>query len=206
MESGAKRQDRIKTPYGLLIVVASLSLLLGVIAGYGAKTVIDERAWENLFESLSEPVEPLPVPGRTWLSFSPRIIDLLASAKQEDTFSKLSAFRARMGVSAFTVKQTDKDVQVSGQLRGFDSRDLQLTVSGDLLQIKGTTRERQGDGDNALAVAGSFERVISLPTHVDAAQGKARLIGDALTIIFPKANVLNTASVRIPVNGSQVPS
>ena len=100
------------------------------------------------------------------------------------------------------VSESDDAVTVEAELPGIDASDVDISVAGDELVLKG---ERPactgkpaggtGDGDTAKGVtwhrrergSGPFERRISLPVAVDAARVEARLTDGVLIVTCPKA-------------------
>lgn len=112
---------------------------------------------------------------------------------------------------AVNVSESDDCVTVEAELPGLDAGDVDISVSGEELVLKGarpeshlpaepatagaTTTGNVGNGERQKAVTwhrrergtGSFERRISLPVAVDASRVEASLVDGVLTITCPKA-------------------
>jgi len=103
---------------------------------------------------------------------------------------------------AVNVRESDDAVTVEAELPGLDAADVEITVAGDELVLKGarpesTVRPSGGDGENGDGNrvtwhrrergTGAFERRIPLPVAVDADRVAARLVDGVLTVSCPKA-------------------
>jgi len=110
---------------------------------------------------------------------------------------------------ALNASESDEAIVVEAELPGLDAGDVEISIAGDELVLRGscsrrpdttrpdTTRPEQsaGNGEKAAAVtwhrrergSGAFERRIELPVPVDAARVEARLIDGVLTVTCPKA-------------------
>lgn len=101
-------------------------------------------------------------------------------------------FREQMG--AFTpqvdVVEGDKEIKVSAELPGLDEKDIQVTLSHNLLTISGEKKEEKEDkGKNYYRMErsyGSFRRSIPLPREIDADKVEAAFKKGVLTITLPK--------------------
>lgn len=100
---------------------------------------------------------------------------------------------------AVNVRETAEAVSVEAELPGLDAGDVEITVAGDELSLKGSRPETcpalGGDGERAARFtwhrrergSGAFERRIPLPVAVDASRVEARLVDGVLTVTCPKA-------------------
>lgn len=88
------------------------------------------------------------------------------------------------------VVETDQEVKVTAELPGLDAKDVDVTVSRNLLTLKGEKKqehEEKGEGYyRSERSYGSFERSISLPSTVETDQADAAFDKGVLTITFPK--------------------
>ena len=83
-------------------------------------------------------------------------------------------FRPRVNIS-----ETDKDMLITAELPGVDQKDIDITVSGDQLLIKGEKKseveEKKDEKGRAFHRVersfGSFQRLMSLPYEVRSGQG-----------------------------------
>jgi HSP20 family protein len=104
---------------------------------------------------------------------------------------------------AVNVRETADAVTVEAELPGLDAGDVEISVTGDELVLRGSRPQAggkpAGDGEPAGETAakvvwhrrergtGNFERRIPLPVAVDPAGVEARLVDGVLSIACPKA-------------------
>jgi HSP20 family protein len=102
---------------------------------------------------------------------------------------------------AVNVRETADVVSVEAELPGLDAGDVEISVTGEELLLRGSRPQAEagpaGNGEAAEAEKvvwhrrergiGSFERRIPLPVAVDPAGVEARLIDGVLSITCPKA-------------------
>ena len=97
--------------------------------------------------------------------------------------------------------QTDNEVVVRAAIPGVKTDDVQINVTGEMLTIKGETREKEEVKEKAYHLReqrwGSFERTIALPTDVIADKAKAEFENGILTITLPKAEEVRPKSITI---------
>jgi len=117
------------------------------------------------------------------------------------------------GFPAVNVAETDDRLTVEAELPGLDAGDVEVSVMGDELLLKGsrpgtspesaagspegtgTRAAGAGNGEERRGVVwhrrergtGGFERRIPLPVPVDAARVEARLVDGVLTVTCPKS-------------------
>jgi HSP20 family protein len=88
------------------------------------------------------------------------------------------------------VSETDQEVRVEADLPGMEAQDVDLSVSHNVLTIRGEKKhEREERGETFYRSErsyGSFERSIPLPQGVDAEQANAAFEKGVLTVTFPK--------------------
>ncbi len=104
---------------------------------------------------------------------------------------------------ALDVAETDTDVMVKTELPGLDPKDVEVTLAGDVLTIKGEKRsEREEKGKTwhrAERSYGSFLRQTPLPCPVDADKVKAEFRNGVLTISVPKREEARTKPIKVAV-------
>lgn len=95
----------------------------------------------------------------------------------------------------------DAEVVVKAEIPGVDKKDLDVTVSGNTVTIKGQTsheeKEEKGDYYRSEISRGSFARTLSLPADVDATQAKATFKDGILELILPKKEAARRQSIKI---------
>jgi HSP20 family protein len=88
------------------------------------------------------------------------------------------------------VSETDKDMTIEAELPGVDEKDIDITLTDNLLTIKGEkkqeTEEKKKDYHLTERSYGSFSRSMTLPFDADPAKIKADFKDGVLMISLPK--------------------
>lgn len=88
------------------------------------------------------------------------------------------------------VKETDKEISVTAELPGVDEKDVEISLAGDVLTIKGEKKaekeEKSEERYHFERSYGAFRRSFSLPCEVDADKATAAYKKGVLTITLPK--------------------
>lgn len=88
------------------------------------------------------------------------------------------------------VVEGDKEMRVSAELPGLDEKDVEVTLSNNVLTISGEKKEeKEKRGKNYYRMErsyGSFQRSISVPLEVDTDKVEATFKQGVLTITLPK--------------------
>ena len=96
-----------------------------------------------------------------------------------------------MGLASFDVSETDENIIVKAEVPGIEPKDIDISISGDNLTIKGEKNaEKEEKGKNYHFVErsyGSFSRTIVLPASVKFEQVKAEYKKGILEITLPKS-------------------
>lgn len=102
---------------------------------------------------------------------------------------------------AVDVMETADSVIVKAELPGIESKDVDISVSGDTLTIKGEKKEEREEKGKSFYRAersyGSFCRTITLPADVEAEKAKADYKNGVLEITLPKSEKVKAK--RIPI-------
>lgn len=89
------------------------------------------------------------------------------------------------------IYQTDKEVVATVEIPGVNPRDVDVTVTRNLLSIKGEMKQAQEVREEGIYRAerryGHFQRVVPLPVEVKADETKATFRNGVLEIRMPKA-------------------
>ena len=99
--------------------------------------------------------------------------------------------------------ENDKEIVVTAEMPGLDEKDFEVTVSGDLLTLKGEKKaeHEQKDGDAYYMERrfGSFARSVRLPFEVEDEKVDAHYEKGVLTIRVPKPADMQKQARRIEV-------
>src|SRR4051812_48498337 len=91
---------------------------------------------------------------------------------------------------AVDIEQNDNEIVVTAELPGLEEKDFEVTVSGDVLTIKGEKKsereQKNGNGHYTERRFGSFSRSVGLPFEVTDQNVDARYDKGILTIRIPK--------------------
>ncbi|MGH2606489.1 MAG: Hsp20/alpha crystallin family protein [Anaerolineales bacterium] len=102
---------------------------------------------------------------------------------------------------AIDMYQTDDDVVVKATLPGVRPEDLNIAVTGDLLTIRGESKEESNSNGVNYHVRerryGSFSRTLPLPTAVLADKAQADFENGILTLTLPKAEEVKPKTITV---------
>jgi HSP20 family protein len=102
---------------------------------------------------------------------------------------------------AIDMYQTDDEVVVKAALPGIKADEVQINVTGDLLTIKGETKEGSETKDKNYHIReqrwGAFERSVMLPTAVVSDKAKAEFEDGVLTVTLPKAEEVKPKTITV---------
>ena len=103
------------------------------------------------------------------------------------------------------VVETEDKVEVSVELPGMDDEDVELSVTDDVLTIKGEKKIEREDSRRGYLLAersyGSFHRSIPLPPGVDTDKTSAAFKKGVLTVTLPKTAGAHSQVKKITVTG-----
>ncbi len=97
----------------------------------------------------------------------------------------------------FDVRENTEEVLVRAELPGFETEDLDVRVSDDMLTIN-AERSQAGNGAQSYR---RFARTISLPPGIDTASAQASYRSGVLEVHLPRAE--GAKPKRIPVQGGR---
>jgi HSP20 family protein len=128
----------------------------------------------------------------------------------EDFFGGGSARHAQSGWQTLTpvvdINENEKEIVVSAELPGVTEKDIEVSLAGDLLTIKGEKRfeheEKNGDSTYMERRFGSFARSVRLPFEAGEEQIEAKFANGVLTVVVPKPAQLQRAVRRIGVKAA----
>src|SRR5262249_54357036 len=95
------------------------------------------------------------------------------------------------------------ELVVTAEVPGMNEKDIQLSITGDVLSVKGerhwnqeTKQENYYRGERWY---GTFERALPLPIPVQADKVKAAYRDGVLTVTLPKAEEIKSKEIKIDV-------
>ena len=107
---------------------------------------------------------------------------------------------------ALDMYQTDTDVVVKAALPGIKPEDVEITITGDTLTIKGETKtEEEIKRENYIRQErryGTFSRAITLPSHLQTDKAEATFEDGVLTLTVPKAEEVRPKTIEIKARGT----
>jgi HSP20 family protein len=102
---------------------------------------------------------------------------------------------------AIDMYEEDGDVMVKASLPGLKPEDVDITISGGVLHIRGETKEESEEKRGSYYYKersyGVFERSLDLPVEVKADEAQATFENGVLTLKLPKAEQARTKQIKI---------
>lgn len=120
----------------------------------------------------------------------------------DDSFTRpIRAGGSASIIPAIDLYQTNDEVVVKAALPGFKSDDVQISVTGETLTLRGEFKEETEKKEAAYHIRenryGSFERTIMLPSDVQTEKAKADFENGVLTVTLPKAEAVKPKTISI---------
>ncbi len=101
------------------------------------------------------------------------------------------------------VYQTENDIVVTAPVPGIKPEDIDISISGDTLTIRGETmaeeRVEKGSFIRQERRYGRFERSMTLPVEVQAEKAAATFENGVLTLTLPKAEAVKPKQIKVTV-------
>jgi HSP20 family protein len=108
-----------------------------------------------------------------------------------------------MGQLALDVVETENDLVVKANVAGYKPEEIDVTIVGDTLTIKGEVKEAKAEEHPRYLLqerrVASFKRSFTLPVDVQADKGKAEFEYGVLTLTLPKAEAIKPKQIKINV-------
>ncbi len=99
------------------------------------------------------------------------------------------------------VSETAEQVVVKAEVPGIDPKDISVSLSGDLLTIKGEKKSEREEKKESYHLVersyGSFSRAVRLPVSVNADKIEAKYDKGVLTITCPKKEEVKPKAIEI---------
>jgi HSP20 family protein len=105
------------------------------------------------------------------------------------------------GAPAIDLYQTNDNVVVKAALPGLKADDVQISITGDVLTLKGEFKQNNEVKETTYHIKeqryGSFERSVMLPTDVETDKAKADFENGILTVTLPKAEQVKPRTITV---------
>ena len=160
------------------------------------------------------PPAPTNVPD-VWQSFRSemdRLFDRFGSGfgfpSLRRMFDAEPATRSSFGFSApaIDMSEDEKAYKISAELPGIDAKDIDVSVTGDMLVLRGEKRQEKEEKDKnyhySERIYGSFQRAFELPASVDRDNVIADFSKGVLTITLPKTAEAQKPQKKIEVKAT----
>ncbi|WZO97415.1 Hsp20/alpha crystallin family protein [Isosphaeraceae bacterium EP7] len=121
----------------------------------------------------------------------------------QDSFVRPGALSATSGLATLPldVSETEDSFVVKASLPGVKPEDVQITVHGDTLTIRGESKEEQERKGEHWHIrerrSGSFQRSVSLATPVDSDRAQAQFEHGVLTLSLPKSESAKPRQIKL---------
>lgn len=112
--------------------------------------------------------------------------------------------RSRMLFPALNIYEDEANVYAEAELPGFSLGDLDVSIAGDELTIRGKRQLNLPEGATSLRrerLAGEFERTIALPVEIDVERVEATLANGVLLITLPKSRSAQARKIEVRAAG-----
>lgn len=104
------------------------------------------------------------------------------------------------------IVETEKGYEIATELPGVAERDFDVSINGDVLQIKGERRQEHKDSHKGYFLQersfGGFERSFRLPKDADSAAIEAVFKNGLLTVRMPKAAGAAKDVKKVPIKAA----
>ena len=111
--------------------------------------------------------------------------------------------RATAMAPSIDVSETDNELRIDADLPGVEEKDVDVTISGNLLTIRGekkAEKEEKKDFHLVERSYGSFSRSLTLPFAADPGKAKATFKNGVLSISVPKPPEVKAKAKKIAIS------
>jgi HSP20 family protein len=104
------------------------------------------------------------------------------------------------------VKESEKEFIIKAELPGVEEKDVEVTVTDNVVTIKGEKKEEKEDkGKNYYYMErsyGSFNRVIPLTEEIESDKAEASFKNGVLNITIPKSQTAKAKGTKVPIKAA----
>lgn len=133
--------------------------------------------------------------GRFGMPSLRRMFDMEPALREESTFG--------FAAPVVDIAEDETAYRISAELPGLEAKDVEISISGDTLVLRGEKREEKEQKDKNYYMSerayGSFRRSFTLPDGVDRDKIAADLAKGVLTITLPKTKEAQKPARKIEV-------
>ena len=101
------------------------------------------------------------------------------------------------------ISETKDDFVVKAELPGLEAKDVNVSISGDILTVKGEKKAEEEEKDEHYhrieRYSGSFQRVFHLPSGVKADKVKATFDKGVLKVTLPKVEEAKKKEIEVKI-------
>ena len=102
------------------------------------------------------------------------------------------------------ILETKDSFVIKAELPGLEAKDVNVSISGDLLIIKGVKKKEEEEKDEhhycAERYYGSFQRTFQLPTGVHGDKVEAKFKNGVLKVTLPKGEEAKKKEIEVKIN------
>jgi HSP20 family protein len=121
----------------------------------------------------------------------------------DDAFTRPISMSGSSVLPAIDLYETSDEVVLKATLPGMKAEDVQISVTGDVVTLRGEFKSQNGNGDKNATYHlreqryGTFERTLRLPSDVQSDKAKAEFENGILTITLPKSEAVKPKIINI---------
>jgi HSP20 family protein len=135
-----------------------------------------------------------------------RLHDMLDRVMDENITGPMGDGTYFEGLAPIDVYQTDDDVVIEASMPGVKPEDIDISVTGDTLTLRGEVREeKETTGEREYRVRERryrhFARSLTLPSTVDSDKAAATMDNGILTLRIPKAEEAKPRQIEVKTKG-----
>jgi HSP20 family protein len=123
----------------------------------------------------------------------------------DDAFTRPISMSGSSVLPAIDMYETGDEVVVKAILPGMKAEDVQISVTADLITLRGEFKSQSGNGNGGKDATyhlreqryGAFERTLRLPSDVQSDKAKAEFENGILTVTLPKSEAVKPKIINI---------
>jgi HSP20 family protein len=149
-----------------------------------------------------------------WASFRnemDRLFDRFTGISGAPSLRRMSGMERYEGTSGFTIPPVDitdddKAYKIAAELPGMSEKDIEVSLTGDMLVLKGEKRQEREEKEKNRYLSershGTFQRSFVLPEGIDRDRISAEFSKGVLTLTMPKTPEAQKQQKRIEVKSA----